>query len=116
MTAPEVRSAARLVSVHSFRGGTGKSNTTANVATLRAAEGRRVRVVDLDIRSPGIHVIVGFDQDEAMRHWLNDYLWGDCDLQDAAHDVTPGADGELAGQVWLVPSSKRASDIARVMH
>jgi septum formation inhibitor-activating ATPase MinD len=25
---------ARIVSVHSFRGGTGKSNTTANLATL----------------------------------------------------------------------------------
>ena len=71
---------AQLISVHSFRGGTGKSNTTANVATLLAAEGRRVGVVDLDIQSPGIHVIFGFDQDEAMRHSLNDYLWGDCEL------------------------------------
>ena len=35
-----------IVSVHSFRGGTGKSNTTANIATLLAAEGRRVGVID----------------------------------------------------------------------
>ena len=54
---------AQLISVHSFRGGTGKSNTTANVATLLAAEGLRVGIVDLDIQSPGIHVIFGFDQD-----------------------------------------------------
>jgi septum site-determining protein MinD len=106
---------ARLISVHSFRGGTGKSNTTANVATLIAAEGRRVGVVDLDIQSPGIHVIFGFDQDRAMTHSLNDYLWGDCELRAAAHDVTPRADGELAGRVWLVPSSMRPADIARVM-
>lgn len=107
---------ARLISVHSFRGGTGKSNTTANVATLLAAEGRQVGVVDLDIQSPGIHVIFGFDQDQAMRHSLNDYLWGECELREAAHDVTPEANGGLAGRVWLVPSSMRPGDIARVMH
>ena len=107
---------ARLISVHSFRGGTGKSNTTANVATLLAAEGRQVGVVDLDIQSPGIHVIFGFDQDRSMRRSLNDYLWGECELREAAHDVTPSADGGVAGRVWLVPSSMRPADIARVMH
>lgn len=106
---------AQVVSVHSFRGGTGKSNTTANVATLLAAEGRRVGVVDLDIQSPGIHVIFGFDQDRSMNRSLNDYLWGDCELRDAAHDVTPSSNGGLAGRVWLVPSSMRPADIARVM-
>ena len=39
----------RIVSIHSFRGGTGKSNTTANVAALLASEGRRIGVVDTDI-------------------------------------------------------------------
>jgi septum site-determining protein MinD len=107
---------AQLISVHSFRGGTGKSNTTANVATLLAAEGRHVGVVDLDIQSPGIHVIFGFDQDQAMRHSLNEYLWGECELRDAAHDVTSGGDGQVGGRVWLVPSSMRPADIARVMH
>ena len=103
---------AQLVAVHSFRGGTGKSNTTANVATLLAAEGRQVGVVDLDIQSPGIHVIFGLDQHRSMSHSLNDYLWGDCELRAAAHDVTP--DG-VTGRVWFVPSSMRPGDIARVM-
>ena len=107
---------AELISVHSFRGGTGKSHTTANVAALLARDGKRVAVVDLDIQSPGIHVLFGMDQDSAMRHSLNDYLWGDCPLRDAAHDVTSSLDGGLAGHVWLVPSSMRPGDIARVMH
>ena len=38
----------KIVSIHSFRGGTGKSNTTANLAALLAIEGRRVGVVDTD--------------------------------------------------------------------
>ena len=107
---------AQVVSVHSFRGGTGKSNTTANVATILAAEGRRVGQVDLDIQSPGIHVIFGFDQDGSMTRSLNDYLWGDCELRDAAHDVTPSSNDELAGRVWLVlrraPGRRRAQGTA----
>jgi MinD-like ATPase involved in chromosome partitioning or flagellar assembly len=65
----------RVISVHSFRGGTGKSNAAANVATLLAAEGQRVGVVDTDIQSPGIHTLFGLNQ-EAMRYSLNQYLWG----------------------------------------
>jgi septum site-determining protein MinD len=105
----------RIISVHSFRGGTGKSNTTANVAVLLAAEGRRVAVVDTDIQSPGIHVLFGIDQSQPGRY-LNHYLWGDCAIEDAAHDVTARLGGELDGRLHLVPSSIKPVDIARVMH
>ena len=92
----------RIVSIHSFRGGTGKSNTTANVAALLASEGRRIGVVDTDIQSPGIHMLFGFDQEGSGRT-LNDFLWGRCSIEDAAHDVTP--DGVDGGRVFLIPSS-----------
>ncbi|MCB0075201.1 MAG: P-loop NTPase, partial [Caldilineaceae bacterium] len=68
-----------IISVHSFRGGTGKSNTTANIAALLAMEGKRVGVVDTDIQSPGIHVLFGVTEAD-MKHSLNDYLWGTCDI------------------------------------
>ena len=103
----------RIIAIHSFRGGTGKSNTTANVATLLAAGGRRIGVVDTDIQSPGIHVLFGVDQ-ATLGHSLNDYLWGRCQIEQAAHDVTPSAD--LEGRVFLIPSSIKPADIARVMH
>src|ERR671912_1718201 len=105
----------RIVSIHSFRGGTGKSNTTANVASLLAAEVRRIGVVDTDIQSPGIHVLFGVDQ-EALSHTLNDYLWGRCPIEDAAHDVTPNLNASLEGRIFLIPSSIKPTDIARVMH
>lgn len=105
----------RIVAFHSFRGGTGKSNTTANVAVLAAARGLRVGVIDTDIQSPGIHVLLGVDQSTLTRS-LNDYLWGRCAIADAAHDVTDGLDPGLAGRVFLIPSSIDATDIARVMH
>ena len=104
----------KIVSVHSFRGGTGKSNTTANLAALLAMDGGRVGVVDTDIASPGIHVLFNFDESE-MKHSLNDYLWGKCTIQEAAHDVTGHLGGEVKGQIFLIPSSIKAGEIARIL-
>jgi MinD-like ATPase involved in chromosome partitioning or flagellar assembly len=104
----------QIISVHSYRGGTGKSNITASLATLLATSGRRVGVVDTDIQSPGIHILFGLDEAE-MRHSLNDYLWGICHIKETAHDVTPRLSGEITGRVFLIPSSMKAGDIARVL-
>jgi MinD-like ATPase involved in chromosome partitioning or flagellar assembly len=104
----------KIISIHSFRGGTGKSNTTANVASLLAVEGRRVGVIDTDIQSPGIHVLFGLDEGD-MKHSLNDYLWGKCDIGQTAHDVTPGLGADIKGQVFLIPSSIKVGEIARVL-
>ena len=103
-----------IVSVHSYRGGTGKSNTTANLAALLAAAGRRVGVIDTDIQSPGIHILFALDEKE-IRHSLNDYLWGTCRIKDAAYDVTGRLGGKVAGAVFVIPSSMKAVDIARVL-
>ena len=104
----------KIISMHSFRGGTGKSNTTANVAALLAGEGQRVGVVDTDIQSPGIHVLFGL-AGEKIDHTLNDYLWGKCDIQHAAHDETPNLDPDLKGRVFLIPSSIKVGAITRVL-
>lgn len=104
----------KIISIHSFRGGTGKSNTTANIASLLAADGARVCVVDTDINSPGIHVLFNLDETE-MVHSLNDYLWGKCSIEEAAHDVTGHIGGEIKGQVFLIPSSIKAGEIARIL-
>jgi len=104
----------QIISIHSYRGGTGKSNTTANLATLLATAGRRVGVVDTDIQSPGIHILFSLDESE-MRHSLNDYLWGTCHIKETAHDVTSRLGTNIAGQVFLIPSSMKAGDIARVL-
>ncbi|HTX91952.1 MAG TPA: MinD/ParA family protein [Anaerolineales bacterium] len=104
----------QIISIHSFRGGTGKSNTTANLATLLAMQGLRVGVVDTDIQSPGIHVLFNLDESE-MVHSLNDYLWGKCGIKDCAYDVTGRVGAEVKGQINLIPSSIKASEIARIL-
>lgn len=104
----------KIISIHSFRGGTGKSNTTANVAALLAAEGRRVGVIDTDIQSPGIHILFGLDG-HAIGHSLNDYLWGRCEIGQAAHDVTANLGGAVKGRVFLIPSSVQPDEIVSVL-
>ncbi len=104
----------KIISVHSFRGGTGKSNTTANLSTILAATGLRVGVIDTDIMSPGIHVLFGLDEDH-MTFSLNDYLWGKCEIKETAYDVTKNLGVPISGKVFLIPSSIKAGEIARVL-
>jgi MinD-like ATPase involved in chromosome partitioning or flagellar assembly len=106
---------AKILAIHSFRGGTGKSNTTANLACLLALDGHRVGIVDTDIQSPGIHVLFDLDPKE-IHYTLNDYLWGKCDIISTAYDVTKVAGSEAGGILFLIPSSIRTGDIARVLH
>ena len=102
---------AKIISIHSFRGGTGKSNLTANVATTLALGGKRIGIIDTDIQSPGIHVLFGLHGD-TIDHSLNDYLWGKCSIHQTAHPVL---DGAVSGQVFLVPSSIKADAIVQVL-
>lgn len=110
----------QIISIHSFRGGTGKSNVTANLGAQVALAGKRVAIVDTDIQSPGIHVLFGLDESN-MKQTLNDYLHGKCAITDAAFQVGQGANqqpgvSKLADKaLWLVPSSIKTSEISRVL-
>lgn len=104
----------KIISIHSFRGGTGKSNTTANIATLLAMSGLRVGVVDTDISSPGIHVLFGMNPDD-MGFTLNDYLWGKCSIEQAAHDMSDKMGQPIKGKLFLIPSSMKPGEISRVL-
>lgn len=101
----------KIISIHSFRGGTGKSNTTANLAALLAAEGLRVGAIDADVQSPGLHVLFGLRGDE-VRHALNDYLWGKATISETARPVL---EGQLRGELFLIPASIKADEIVQVL-
>ncbi len=107
----------KILSVHSFRGGTGKSNLTANLAAalaLTSQTGLRIGIVDTDIQSPGIHLL--FQLTEAnFNRALNDYLWSQCAIEDTAYEVTPPQLRERANTLYLIPSSMKAGEIARVI-
>lgn len=113
-------SSVKIISVHSFRGGTGKSNLTANLAAQAALSGYRVGVFDADIQCPGIHVPFGLDA-QTMGRTLNQYLHGECEIEQVAVRVGAAASlacggRQLAGKdLWLVPSSINSLEISRIL-
>ncbi|MBD2299688.1 MinD/ParA family protein [Nostoc sp. FACHB-87] len=110
----------KIISIHSFRGGTGKSNTIANIAATMAIQGKRVAIIDTDIQSPGVHIIFGLNEHK-IEYSLNDYLWGRCEMKDAAYDVThtlinrQQSSNQIKGNLYLVPSSIKAGEISRII-
>jgi MinD-like ATPase involved in chromosome partitioning or flagellar assembly len=112
--------ATKIISIHSYRGGTGKSNTTANLASQLAMLGRRVAIVDTDIPSPGIHILFGLDEAH-MGHTLNQFLHGECDIESVGCAIGEQPDGapgvsQLRGKdLWLLPASPNRDEIARIL-
>ena len=107
----------KLLAVHSFRGGTGKSNLTGNIAAALTAKGRRVGVIDTDIQSPGVHALFGVNP-ESARFTLNDYLLEKCKVEEAVCDVTDSVkikSGQAEGRLYLIPSSMRSSEITHII-
>jgi MinD-like ATPase involved in chromosome partitioning or flagellar assembly len=104
----------KIVSIHSYRGGTGKSNTTANLAACLADRGARVAVLDTDLQSPGVHVIFGLRPDE-IRLTLVDFLWQKCSITETAYDVTDRIGVSSGGRCWLVPASLTTRAITRII-
>lgn len=67
------------VSMYSFKGGAGRTVTTANVARILSAERRkRVTVMDLDVESAGLSVLFGIDQkvESGVTSTIQDVLRG----------------------------------------
>jgi MinD-like ATPase involved in chromosome partitioning or flagellar assembly len=100
-----------IIAIHSYRGGTGKSNVTANLAVELAKSGFRVGVVDTDLPSPGIHILFGCEQPEKT---LNGILYGDYGVRVAILNVTP-IEIEGPGSIHFLAGSPKPADIARIV-
>lgn len=101
------------IAIHSYRGGTGKSTITANLAVILAALGLKIVAVDLDITSPGLHVIYGVSS-EMMRNTLNDFLYKRCKLRDVVLDITSHL-GISRGKLYFIGSSMKPEEIAKLL-
>lgn len=105
----------KIVAIHSFRGGTGKSNVTANLAGQLAAAGHAVGVIDTDIQSPGIHVLFGFVDGDLPARTLNDFLDGSASIAEVCTDVSDRLPVQIEGSLKLVASSVAPSDISAIL-
>ena len=103
----------KIITLHSFRGGTGKSNITANLAMWAAMKGAHVGVIDTDIQSPGIHVIFGLGG-HRFRYTLNQYLRKKCTIEKATLDHTKAMKLK-EGSLHIIPASLNADDISTII-
>jgi MinD-like ATPase involved in chromosome partitioning or flagellar assembly len=77
----------KAIAVHSYKGGTGKTNISMNLAVIAANQAKRVALLELDLDSPAIHNSF----QNARSRWINEYLDGSAPLQDTLIDVTEQA-------------------------
>ena len=78
----------KAISIHSSRGGTGKTVIATNLAVTYANKGFDVALLDLDFRAPSLIDVFSRGIRNPVRHWLNDFLDGRCKAEQALADVS----------------------------
>jgi septum site-determining protein MinD len=68
----------KIIAVHSYKGGTGKTLLSLNLAVTLLKRGKKVCLLDLDFRAPSLSTILKI---EGVECWLNDYLNGTCGIE-----------------------------------
>ncbi|RZN36598.1 MAG: hypothetical protein EF813_07080 [Methanosarcinales archaeon] len=74
----------KVITIHSYRGGTGKTSVATNVATRLSQSGKTTCLIDMDFRAPSLNTMFDYEPD----HWINDYLEGRCELDSALVDFS----------------------------
>jgi len=75
----------KIVAVHSYKGGTGKTLLSVNLAAAFAKRGKKVCLFDLDFRAPSLFTTL---KAEKVECWLNDYLNGTCEIDKVLTDLS----------------------------
>jgi chromosome partitioning protein len=61
----------KIIAFHSYKGGTGKTHLSANLATALARKGHKTVVIDLDFRGPNLQTLCGIE----TKVTINDLLF-----------------------------------------
>ena len=104
----------KSVAIHSFKGGTGKSTISANLAAALVTRGRRVGVMDMDLEGPGLHVIFNVDPNE-VRYTLNDVLMDVANPEQAAIQMNDRLGLNGKGELYFSPASVKVSEMLRTL-
>lgn len=75
----------KIIAVHSYKGGTGKTSLSVNLAASLAKMGKKVCLFDLDFRAPSLFAILKVQD---VEHYFNDYLNDTCEIDQAMIDLS----------------------------
>lgn len=75
----------KIIAVHSYKGGTGKTLLSVNLAATFVHHGKKVCLMDIDFRAPSLYTILKMGKVEC---WLNDYLNGTCEIEKVLVDLS----------------------------
>jgi len=93
--------AAKVLIVTSTRPGEGKTFVTTNVALTFAQHGKKVLVIDSDLRLPNVAASVGIDSERGISQYFNDELTLD---QALIRNLEPGLDVLPVGSICKNPT------------
>jgi septum site-determining protein MinD len=102
----------KVIAIHSFKGGTGKTTLTANLASTLALD-HRVGVMDLDLSGPGLHVLFGLRKGD-IKATLTDIFLGDASPADVVVDLSRKY-GLTKGGLFFCPASNKVEDMLRLL-
>lgn len=74
----------QILTIHSYKGGTGKTNLAVNLAATAANAAKRVALLEFDLESPALHNTFT----NRRGKWMNDYLERDTPLKEVLTDVS----------------------------
>jgi MinD-like ATPase involved in chromosome partitioning or flagellar assembly len=100
----------KIVAVHSYKGGTGKTLLSVNLAATFAKMGKKVCIFDLDFRAPSLFAILKTPNAD---FWLNDYLNNTCEIDKTLIDLSSRVPGNGKFYTCLAnPSTEAIRDIS----
>jgi len=94
----------KVISIHSSRGGTGKSVIAVNLAMILLKSGYNVSLLDLDFRSPSLFNIFR-EIKKPVGYWLNDFFNNRCKIDQVLIDISEGCNAEKKILVGLANPS-----------
>ena len=100
----------KIIAVHSYKGGTGKTLLSVNLAATFAKNGKKVCIFDLDFRAPSLFAIL---KTPNASFWLNDYLNNTCDINKTLVDLSSRISGNGKFYACLAnPSTEAIRDMS----
>jgi MinD-like ATPase involved in chromosome partitioning or flagellar assembly len=100
----------KIIAVHSYKGGTGKTLLSVNLAATFAKAGKKVCIFDLDFRAPSLFAIL---KTPSADFWLNDYLNNTCEIDKALVNLSSRIPGDGKFYACLAnPSTEAIRDMS----